>query len=156
MLVVQIQVFVLFCLAAKIAQKIFFGKLRPREVENLHDRAWFAVTETCLAMTIFRDEFTSRVVALFGLLLVVKGFHWLCADRVEFMTQTMNINTLFHVRMVAVSLLLAAIDGYLIYYAVDAITTAGPSMQLLSGFEYIVLAVSLITTFIKYLLNASE
>jgi hypothetical protein len=58
-------------------------------------------------------------VALFGLLLVVKGFHWLCADRVEFMTQTMNLTTLFHVRMVAVSLLLAAIDGYLIYYAVD-------------------------------------
>ena len=34
-------------------------------------------------MTIFRDEFTTKIFGLFGLLLAVKVFHWLAQMRVE-------------------------------------------------------------------------
>lgn len=68
---------------ARVVQRIFFGKLEAIERETLYDRSWFAVTETCLAMTIFRDEFTTKIFGLFGLLLAVKAFHWLAQMRVE-------------------------------------------------------------------------
>ena len=62
----------------------------------------------------------------------------------------------FHLRMVSVCTLLAAIDGCLIYHAVNSVQTTGPSMQLLFGFEYIALAVAISTSFIKYCFNAAE
>ena len=81
--VIQFQAFVMCLLVARVFQRIFFGKLRDQEREDLYDRSWFAVTETCLAMTIFRDEFTPKIFGLFGLLLAVKAFHWLAQLRVE-------------------------------------------------------------------------
>ncbi|RAL63388.1 hypothetical protein DID88_003812 [Monilinia fructigena] len=37
-------------------QRLCYGPLRPIEIEQLYEKAWFAITETCLAMTIFREE----------------------------------------------------------------------------------------------------
>lgn len=51
--------------------------------QRLHERAWYAVTESLLALTIFRDEFDTSFVILFVSLLFFKVFHWLAADRVE-------------------------------------------------------------------------
>lgn len=44
------------------------------------------MTETCLAMTIFRDEFDIQFVIVFTTLLFLKIFHWLCQDRVEYVS----------------------------------------------------------------------
>lgn len=52
--------------------------------QHLIERSWYAVTETCLAFTVFRDDFSPRFVALFTLLLFLKCFHWLAEDRVDF------------------------------------------------------------------------
>jgi E3 ubiquitin-protein ligase synoviolin len=54
------------------------------EVEQIYEKAWYAVTETCLAMTIFRDEFDVRFIIMFGVLLFVKCFSWIGSGRVEF------------------------------------------------------------------------
>lgn len=56
--------------------------LSPRQ--RLFERAWFAFTETLLAMTIFRDEFNAQLITLFAFLLAMKCLHWLLQDRVEF------------------------------------------------------------------------
>lgn len=61
-----------------------FGGLRAVEVEHLYERSWFAVTETCLAMTVFRDEFGAQFVLFFGVLLGAKVLHWIAGDRVDF------------------------------------------------------------------------
>lgn len=45
--------------------------------------AKYAITDTCLALTIFRQELDMKVVALFTALLFVKIFHWLAEMRVE-------------------------------------------------------------------------
>lgn len=59
------------------------------------ERSWYAVTETCLAFTVFRDDFSPRFVALFTLLLFLKCFHWLADDRVDFVSpETPPKNTL--------------------------------------------------------------
>ena len=44
---------------------------------------WYTVTEFMLAMTMFRDEFNTRLLAMLTMLLVVKLFHWFAADRVD-------------------------------------------------------------------------
>eukprot|EP00624_Nannochloropsis_granulata_P004390 evm.model.NODE_31920_length_36224_cov_28.324261.2 len=45
-------------LAGRVMKSVFFGQLRDVEVELLYDNARYAVTETCLALTIFREELT--------------------------------------------------------------------------------------------------
>ena len=69
--------------AGKLFQKIFFGPLRLIELERLHERVWYTITESLLALTIFRDELDTLFVIRFVTLLFLKIFHWLAADRVE-------------------------------------------------------------------------
>ena len=71
-------------LMGRITKTIFFGQLRDVEVEILYDNARYAITETCLALTIFREELNSKILALFTALLFSKSFHWLCQSRVEY------------------------------------------------------------------------
>ncbi|TPX37914.1 hypothetical protein SeLEV6574_g07828 [Synchytrium endobioticum] len=117
------------------AQRLFFGDLRPLEVEHLYEKSWFAVTETCLAMTIFRDDFDVRFISLFVVLLLVKMFHWLSQDRVDFMEQTPNLPFFFHLRITALNC---------------------PSMMIIFGFEYTILLTMVISTSVKYLLHTID
>lgn len=48
------------------------------------ERFWYALTETCLAFTVFRDDFNPKFVALFTVLLFLKSFHWLAEERVDY------------------------------------------------------------------------
>lgn len=52
--------------------------------QRLIEKAWYAVTETCLAFTIFKDDLSPKFIALFTLLLFLKCFHWLAEDRVDY------------------------------------------------------------------------
>ena len=55
---------------------------------------WFAITETCLAITIFREELRFRFVSLFTVLLFVKIFHWLSQFRYTCLLASSNLTTL--------------------------------------------------------------
>lgn len=43
----------------------------------MYENARYAITETCLALTIFRGDISATVIILFTMLLFVKAFHWL-------------------------------------------------------------------------------
>ncbi|CAF1401423.1 unnamed protein product, partial [Adineta ricciae] len=58
--VLYLQALVFVVLLGKVLQRIFLGQLRAIETEHLYDRTWFSVTETCLAFTVFRDDFSPR------------------------------------------------------------------------------------------------
>ena len=75
--------FVMALLSAQLTRQIFLGPLRAAEIDRLNEKIWFAITETCLALTIFREELRFRFVFLFTVLLFVKAFHWLAQFRVE-------------------------------------------------------------------------
>ena len=75
--------FVLALLIAQLTRQIFLGPLRAAESDRLNEKIWFAITETCLALTIFREELRFRFVFLFTVLLFVKAFHWLSQFRVD-------------------------------------------------------------------------
>lgn len=81
--------------------QIFLGSLREAEVERINERISQAVMETCLAMTIFREEFNISFVAMFATLTFVKVFHWLVQDRVDYIETTPTISVLQHVRILS-------------------------------------------------------
>ncbi|XP_062456799.1 uncharacterized protein LOC134154132 isoform X3 [Rhea pennata] len=143
MAVLYIQAFVLVFLLGKFMGKVFFGQLRAAEMEHLLERSWYAVTETCLAFTVFRDDFSPRFVALFTLLLFLKCFHWLAEDRVDFMERSPNISWLFHFRIVSLMFLLGVLDFLFVSHAYHSILTRGASVQLVFGFEYVLHSVDL-------------
>jgi len=156
MAVIYVQAFVMVILFGKLMRRIFFGTLRAAEFEHLVDRSWYAVTETCLAFTVFKDDFSPKFVALFTLLLFLKSFHWLAEDRVDFMERSPSISALFHIRVISLAALLAIIDVNFIIHAYQSTLSKGASVQLVFGFEYAVLVTIVANTLIKYVLHSID
>ncbi len=73
-----------------IKERFLFNKLFYF-LKHLYDRSWFSLTETCLAFTVFRDDFSPHFVALFAVLLFLKCFHWLLEDRVDYVRKIICI-----------------------------------------------------------------
>ncbi|KAJ3046449.1 E3 ubiquitin-protein ligase synoviolin [Rhizophlyctis rosea] len=137
-------------------QKLFFGNLRALEVEHTYERAWFAVTETALAMTIFKDDFDMKFVAFFGCLLLVKIFHWITKDRVDFMEQSPNMTLKFHARMISIISILTLVDILMITYAAEDTLLKGATMMIVFGFEYMILLSMITSTAVKYCLHTID
>lgn len=133
-------------------RRIFFGTLRAAELEHLIEKAWYAVTETCLTFTLIRDDLNAKFVALFAVLLFLKCFHWLVEDRVDFMERSPNIVILFHIRIVSLLLVLASSDLAFIYYSHTG-ASKDSSYQLIFGFEYAILLANILNIVIKYTLH---
>eukprot|EP00924_Labyrinthula_sp_SR-Ha-C_P000958 snap_masked-scaffold_7-processed-gene-9.21-mRNA-1 protein AED:0.12 eAED:0.12 QI:0/-1/0/1/-1/1/1/0/558 len=130
---------------------IFFGSLRQTERELLWENSGYAITETCLALTIFRDQLNLYVGILFVMLLFVKIFHWLLTSRVEYLEQTEEVSKLQHIRIISLLIILFFIDSLFSYVAISDVIKAGePSVNLLFGFEFVLLTLSLISTILKY------
>ena len=151
--VIYMQCLVMFLLVGKLMRKIFFGTLRAAELEHLIERAWYAVTETCLAFTVYRDDLNARFIGVFAVLLFLKCFHWLAEDRVDFMERSPNINILFHVRILSLLTVLATCDVAFMYFAYHSIITKGAGTQLVFGFEYAILLATLLNIVMKYILH---
>ena len=156
MAMLYIQAFVFVILMGKLMRKIFFGQLRPAEMEHLIERSWYAVTETCLAFTVFRDDFSPRFVALFTILLFLKCFHWLAEDRIDYMERSPVISFLFHLRAITLIALLGILDLYFINHAYYSTLLKGASVQLVFGFEYAILLTVLLMAFVKYVLHTLD
>lgn len=79
--------------------QLFLGDLRDIEVEMVRERLSSAIMESLLALTVFRDEFGARFVAMFGALVFIKVLHWLVQDRVEYIEVTPSVSRLQHARI---------------------------------------------------------
>lgn len=139
-------------------QRLFYGQLRPIEVEQLYEKAWFAVTETCLAMTIFREEVGAWFLVMFVALLTGKVWGWIGEGRVEILEQQPPANPrLFHVRLsmsLATSLLY---DSWLMAYTINTvIQQARPNMMVMFLFEFAVLTTSSWSTALRYGISLLE
>jgi len=156
MAVIYLQALVLVMLLGKLMSKVFFGRLRTAEFEHLMERSWYAITETCLAFTVFKDDFSPKFVALFSLLLFLKSFHWLAEDRVDYMERSPSISLLFHIRVISLAVLLASVDAMFISHAFNSTITKGASVQLVFGFEYAILLTIVVNTVVKYILNSID
>ncbi|KAF2466803.1 uncharacterized protein BDR25DRAFT_306002 [Lindgomyces ingoldianus] len=139
-------------------QRLFYGHLRPIETEQLYDKAWFAVSETLLAMTIFRDDIGPWFFAMFLCLLGGKVWQWIGEGRVEFLEQQPPANPrLFHTRLMSSLLLSVGFDIFMMQYCVDSILQdARPGVMVMFGFEYVLLAIASISTLLRYTLSLVE
>lgn len=139
-------------------QRLFYGPLRPIETEQLYDKAWFAVSETLLAMTIFRDDIGIWFFAMFLCLLAGKVWQWIGEGRVEFLEQQPPANPkLFHFRLTSSLLLSVAFDIYMMQYCIESILSeARPGVMVMFGFEYVLLAIASVSTLLRYSLSLVE
>lgn len=138
--------------------KLCYGNLRAVEVEQLTERAWFAITETCLAMTIFREEIGAWFLVMFTALLTGRVWGWIGDGRVEFLEQQPPANPrLFHLRL-SVSLAISFIyDIWILKYTVNTvIQKARPNMMVMFLFEFAVLATCSWRTGVRYILSIVE
>lgn len=138
--------------------KLCYGTLRAVEVEQLTERAWFAITETCLAMTIFRDEIGVWFVVMFTALVTGKVWGWIGDGRVEFLEQQPPANPrLFHTRL-SISLAASLIyDILVLRYTINSvIQLARPNMMVMFLFEFAVLTTCSWRTGIRYILSLVE
>ena len=133
-------------------QRVCFGQLRPVEIEQLYEKAWFAVTETCLAMTIFRDQVGGFFLVMFTALVTGKVWGWIGEGRVEVLEQQPPANPrLFHTRLIVSLTLSLLYDGWLLKYAVSTvIQQARPDMMVMFLFEYAILFVCSSHTTLRY------
>lgn len=151
-------VFVAACTVLLTLQKLLYGALRPIEVEQLYEKAWFAVTETCLAMTIFRGEIGPWFLIMFFALLAGKVWGWIGEGRVEILEQQPPRNPrLFHTRL-ALSLGLSILfDVTMLEYVVKQVMRmAKPDMMVMFGFEFAVLSLLSLSTAARYAINLVE
>ncbi|KAL4811907.1 hypothetical protein BDW67DRAFT_141524 [Aspergillus spinulosporus] len=139
-------------------QRLLYGPLRPIETEQLYEKAWFAVTETCLAMTIFRGELGAWFLVMFVSLLVGKVWGWIGEGRVEFLEQQPPANPLlFHTRLVVSLLLSVMFDIFMLKYCIDTVLEqARPDMMVMFGFEFAVLTILSISTAARYSISLVE
>lgn len=139
-------------------QRLFYGPLRAIETEQLYDKAWFAVSETLLAMTIFRDDIGLWFFAMFLCLLAGKVWQWIGEGRVEFLEQQPPADPkLFHIRLTSSLALSVAYDVFMVHYCVDSILAdARAGVMVMFGFEYVLLAIASISTLLRYGLSLAE
>lgn len=138
--------------------RLSFGRLRAIEIEQLTERAWFAITETCLAMTIFREEIGAWFLVMFTALVSGKVWGWIGDGRVEVLEQQPPSNPrLFHLRL-SCSLAFSLIyDILLLRYTVNTvIQQARPNMMVMFLFEFAVLSTSSWRTGMRYILSLAE
>jgi len=139
-------------------QRLCYGPLRPIEIEQLYEKAWFAITETCLAMTIFREEVGAWFLVMFVALLTGKVWGWIGDGRVEILEQQPPANPrLFHIRL-SVSLAASVIyDMWLVSYTINTvIQQARPNMMVMFLFEFAILTIASFSTGFRYAISLIE
>lgn len=139
-------------------QRLCYGALRPLEIEQLYEKAWFAITETCLAMTIFREEVGAWFLVMFVGLLTGKVWGWIGDGRVEILEQQPPANPrLFHIRL-SVSLAMSIIYNlWLMKYTINTvIQQARPNMMVMFLFEFAILTTCSFATGFRYCISLIE
>ncbi|KAJ7949860.1 E3 ubiquitin ligase [Quillaja saponaria] len=142
---------------AMLTKKVFLGSLREAEIERLNEQSWREVMEILFAITIFRQDFSVTFLAMVTALLLIKALHWLAQKRVEYIETTPSVPMLSHVRIVSFMGFLLLLDSLFLYSSVKhLIQSRQASVSLFFSFEYMILATTTVSTFVKYVFYVSD
>ncbi|KAI3522446.1 hypothetical protein L1887_00216 [Cichorium endivia] len=148
---------VIMCIMWQLTKRIFLGSLREAEIERLNEQSWREVMEILFAITIFRQDFSVMFLAMVTALLLIKSLHWLAQKRVEYIETTPTVPMLSHIRIVSFMGFLLVVDSLFLYNSVKyLIQTRQASVSLFFSFEYMILATTTISTFVKYVFYVSD
>lgn len=144
-------------LIAKFFLWVFFGELRVLEREHLYERTWFTITESFLALTVFRDDFTYKLGTFFVLLMMFRVFHWVARDRVDLMFHSLNPPSLYlKLRMAAALVLAAVLDLKLINFCYQQAFREVPGIMMMFTIQFCLQFISAINSAGTYVLNLLE
>ncbi|KAL8035467.1 hypothetical protein ABFX02_12G098500 [Erythranthe guttata] len=148
---------ILMCFMWQLAKKIFLGSLREAEVERLNEHSWREVMEILFAITIFRQDFSVAFLAMITALLLIKALHWLAQKRIEYIETTPSVSKLSHIRIVSFMGFLLVIDCVFLHSSIKhLVETRQASVSLFFSFEYMVLALTTVSTFVKYIFHVRD
>ncbi|TYI10203.1 hypothetical protein ES332_A09G126800v1 [Gossypium tomentosum] len=148
---------VVMCILWQLTKRLFLGSLREAEVERLNEQSWREVMEILFAITIFRQEFSVPFLAMVTALLLIKALHWLAQKRVEYIETTPSVPKLAHVRIVSFLGFLLLLDSLFLYSSIKfLIQTRQASVSIFFAFEYMILATTTMSTFVKYVFYVSD
>ena len=139
-----------------LVQRTFLGSLREAEVERAFEKAKEALMETCLAMTIFREEFNAPFVVGFVCLLLTKVWHWLVTDRADYLQSAPVPSLWVHARVLGFMACLFLLDCWQLQGSAGHVLSQGPSVQLLFAFEHALLASTVASALVKYALHGVD
>jgi len=139
-----------------VMKSLFIGKLNPLEVETLWEKAWFALTESLLALTIFRDDLSFTFMFTFGCLLFLKVFHWMAMMRVDQMERTATTSIWAHTRLLVLMFSLFSLDYTVAMLMAGIVRDNGASSYVLFAFEFGILNISMLGVIFKYYLHIAE
>ena len=134
-------------------QRLFYGPLRPIEIEQLSEKAWYAVLDTLLAMPSFREDVGGWLLAMFTLLLAAKVWGWIGEGRVDVLEQGQPPAnpTLFHTRLATSLVLSVLFDIFMLDYCIETVLAdPRPGMMVIFTFEFAIVAVFSIFTLARY------
>eukprot|EP01038_Epipyxis_sp_PR26KG_P013099 gene13099-17557_t len=145
-------------LIARIFKNLYFGSLREVEVELLIEKSKYTITETCLALTIFRNEVTPPVISLFGSLILIKLLHKLSKSRLDYLEQLLPLSFYTQLRFGLLLFTLLGMDIFATYTSARYVLQQGKSVVILFGFEFgllVIYACNLTIRFILQLIDAN-
>lgn len=140
-----------------LLQRLFYGRLRAIEIEQLYEKGWVAVTETALALTIFREDVGTRFFIMFLSLMVGKIWAWIGEGRIEFMEQQPSASKWPTMRLAASLFVSLVFDVLLLRYCLATLAREPrPGMWVMYAFEFVILLTQSISLFLRFTLDVSE
>ena len=126
---------------------IFLKGLRPHEAEGLQDFFRWNVTETCLALTMFRHELNVTTALQFVALITIKCWHRVAAQREQHwrLTEEAVMGTFPYIRhwsLLSFLIILQLLDLIAVQYTVQSLFETGPTVAILFAFEAAIMLVS--------------
>lgn len=139
-------------------QRLLYGPLRPIEIEQLSEKAWYAVLDTLLAMPSFREDVGGWLLTMFVLLLAGKVWGWIGEGRVDILEQQPPANpNLFHARLSASLAVSVAFNVWMAWYCFETVVAnPRPGMMVIFTFEFAIQIVFSTFTLLRYLLAVAE
>ncbi|OQO12464.1 hypothetical protein B0A48_03106 [Cryoendolithus antarcticus] len=139
-------------------QRLLYGPLRPIEIEQLSEKAWYAVLDTLLAMPSFREDVGGWLLVLFVLLLAGKVWGWIGEGRVDVLEQQPPQNPrLFHARLASSLIVSVLFNGGMGWYCASTVLAdPRPGMMVIFTFEFAIQLIFAIFTLLRYALAVFE
>ncbi|KAG7353318.1 ring finger domain containing protein [Nitzschia inconspicua] len=143
---------------------IFMNGLRLAEAEGLGDFFRWNVTETCLALTIFRAELTVKTAILFLIMVLSKCLHWVADMREGHLRMTEEAvvtqpNSSWpalrwpHVKLLLCLYFLQLLDICAVIQCGYDISQHGPSVSILFAFEAAIMLTSVVSNVLLWHLH---
>jgi E3 ubiquitin-protein ligase synoviolin len=147
--------------------RVFMNGLRLAEAEGLGDFFRWNITETCLALTMFRSELNVQTGIFFLILVLAKCLHWVADMREGHLRMTEEAIVIHptsqwpalrwpHVRLLFFLLFLQLLDILAVVQCGHDILQNGPSVSILFAFEGAILLVSVISNILLWYLHVLD